>query len=88
MIRIEVSNRFDGPGESDLANGNAYTVLEALNLDAESVGDLPLEGLRDRLAAPEIRKAFCERQVDHRLVFFDRAASLNPHEQTPQLVWA
>lgn len=87
-ITIEVSNRFDGPGELDLTNGNAYAVLEALNLDAESVGDLPLEDLHDRLAAPEIRKAFCERKVDHRLVFFDRAASLNPHEQTPRLVWA
>lgn len=87
-ISIEVSQRIDGPVEIELAYGSAYAVLGALRITPESIGDILLEDLRDRLADPTVRHAFYERCVEHRLRFFDTVAALDPHEQTPRLVWA
>jgi hypothetical protein len=87
-ITIEVSHRLDGADELDLAYGNAYAILEALKIKPESVGDIPLSELRERLADPTIRGAFTQRRVEHRLPFFDRFAALNSPEQNPRLVWA
>lgn len=87
-LTIEVSQRLDGPGELDLTNGNAYAVLEALDLEPESIGDIALEDLRARLSNPTVRQAFSDRKVDHRLPFFEVVAALNPHEQSARLVWA
>ncbi|VWX51085.1 hypothetical protein [Novosphingobium sp. 9U] len=87
-VRIEVSQRLDGAGELDLVNGNAYAILEALQLERESVGDISLIELRDRLAEPSIRAGFTERFVEYRLPFFDKVAAMEPYEQTPRLVWA
>ncbi|MBB4859179.1 hypothetical protein HNO88_002508 [Novosphingobium chloroacetimidivorans] len=87
-LSIEVSQRLDGPGELDLANGNAYAVLEALDLEPESIGEITFDELRMRLSLPTVRQAFRDRRIHHRLPFFDVAAALDPHEQSARLVWA
>lgn len=87
-LSIEVSQRVDGPGELDLANGNAHAVLEALDLKPESIGEITLDELRARLSLPTVRQAFSDRRIQHRLPFFDVAAALDPHEQSARLVWA
>src|SRR3546814_17215193 len=46
------SSDLDSGLELDLAYGNAYALLEALGVDAESVGEIALSQLRERIADP------------------------------------
>src|SRR3546814_9470648 len=53
--------------ELDLAYGNAYALLEALGMATDSVGEIPLEQVRNRLADPDTPARAAERGVDHYL---------------------
>lgn len=55
-IRIGLSSSLDDVPALEVANGNAYALLETLGLDADSVGDLPISELRQRLMDPRIRR--------------------------------
>ena len=55
-IRIGLATGLDNVPELEVANGNAYALLETLGLDPESVGELPVAELRQRLTDPRIRR--------------------------------
>ncbi|WP_230771791.1 hypothetical protein [Sphingomonas sp. Leaf4] len=55
-IRLELADNPDAAPELNLANGNAYALLETLGIEADSVGAVPLSELRDRLTNPTIRR--------------------------------
>src|SRR3546814_7902706 len=57
---------------SDLAYGNAYALLEALGMATDSVGEIPLEQVRNRLADPDTPARAAERGVDHYLPRIER----------------
>lgn len=55
-IRIGLAIGLDNVPELEVANGNAYALLETLGVDPESVGELPVAELRQRLSDPRIRR--------------------------------
>ena len=54
LVMIEVAWTHDSAPALNVANGNAYALLESLGLDAESFGEIPLAELRRRLTDPVI----------------------------------
>lgn len=87
-LMLSVSATMDGSIDLNLAIGNAFAVMRALNLRPNNIGDLPVAVLRDRLADPRIRARFMANRVDHYLPRLDRLADIAGHEQEPRLVWA
>ena len=55
-IRIGLASGLDDVPELEVANGNAYALLETLGLDPDSVGELPIAELRQRLSDPRVRR--------------------------------
>lgn len=87
-IRLALSWSHDAAPELNVANGNAYALLETLGLDAESVGEIPVDELRDRLTDPRIRRRldgdpWLARYVP-RLVAM---AAVKPVAGVPHLAW-
>ncbi|WP_337847869.1 hypothetical protein [Sphingomonas sp.] len=75
--------------ELDLAYGNAYALLEALGMDAESVGEIPITTLRKRLADPATLPRAVSRHVEHYLPRLERLLASVPEEDQETLVaWA
>ena len=60
--------------ELNLANGNAYALLEGLGLRPDSVGELPIETVRARLTNPAVRRHAAEHGVSHYLDRLDRSS--------------
>lgn len=55
-IHIGLASGLDNVPELEVANGNAYALLETLSLDPDSVGELPIAELRRRLSDPRVRR--------------------------------
>jgi hypothetical protein len=55
-IRIGLASGLDDVPELEVANGNASALLETLGLDPDSVGELPIAELRQRLSDPRVRR--------------------------------
>ena len=87
-IMVALSGTIDGSIDLDLANANAFEVLEALDLEAETTGTVTLAVFRARLGDPVVRRRFTVRRIDHYLARLDRLAGIAAHEQEPQLAWA
>src|SRR3546814_18190482 len=66
-ITMRVALTSDCGLELDLAYGNAYALLEALGMATDSVGEIPLEQVRNRLADPDTPARAAERGVHHHL---------------------
>ena len=87
-LMLSVSPTMNRSIDIDLAIGNAFAVMRALDLKPNNIGDLPVAVLRDKLADPRIRARFMAHRVDHYLPRLDRLAAIVGHEQEPRLVWA
>ena len=87
-LMLSVSPTMNGSIDLDLAIGNAFAVMRALDLRPNNIGDLPVAMLRDKLADPRIRARFMAHRVDHYLPRLDRLSAIVGHEQEPRLVWA
>lgn len=74
--------------ELNLANGNAYALLEGLGLRPDSVGELPIDTARARLANPAVRRHAVERGVSHYLDRLDRLLATADADDTSRLEWA
>ena len=87
-IMMALSDTIDGSIDLDLADANAFAVLDALDLEADHCGTVTLTVLRDRLGDTAVRRRFTDRRIDHYLARLDRLAGIAAYEQEPQLVWA
>ena len=87
-IMMALSGTIDGSVDLDIANANAFAILEALDFEADNTGTVTLDLLRARLGDPVVRRRFTVRRIDHYLARLDRLAGIAAHEQEPQLVWA
>jgi len=87
-ITMRVALTSDCGLELDLAYGNAYALLEALGMDADSVGEIPLERLRDRLADPATSVRAVERGVAHYLPRIERLLASVAGVDEARLAWA
>ena len=87
-LMLSVSPTMNGSIDIDLAIGNAFAVMRALDLKPNNTGDLPVAVLQDKLANPRIRARFMDHRVDHYLIRLDRLGAIVGQEQEPRLVWA
>lgn len=87
-ITMRVALSSDCGLELDLAYGNAYALLEALDIEAESVGEIPLDVLRTRLSDPSTPARAAARRVDHYLSRLERLLASANDQGDARLVWA
>ncbi|ARR57846.1 hypothetical protein HY78_30620 (plasmid) [Rhizorhabdus wittichii DC-6] len=74
--------------ELDLASSNAYALLESLGLRPDSVGEIPIETIRERLANPAIRRRAAEEGVAGYVERLDRLLATADSDETSRLEWA
>lgn len=87
-ITMRVALTSDCGLELDLAYGNAYALLEALRMATDSVGEIPLEQVRNRLADPDTPARAAERGVDHYLPRIERLLASATESGDARLAWA
>ena len=56
FARLRVASTPDGAAEINLANGNAFHVLDALRLSDDNCGSMPIGQLRETLGQPYVRR--------------------------------
>lgn len=85
---MRVSFLSDPGCELDLANANAYALLESLGLPAESVGSVAIEIMRDRLAHPMLRARSYATGLGGYLEHLDRLLAIAPADEPARVAWA
>lgn len=88
QITLRVAITSDQGVELDLACGNAYALLEALAIEADSVGEIGLDQLRDRLSDPATPSRAVLRGVDHYLPRLERLIASARERDDARLAWA
>ena len=87
-ITMRVALTSDSGLELDLAYGNAYALLEALGVDAESVGEIALSQLRERIADPATSRRAMRFGVEQYLPRLKRLADSADGTDDARLAWA
>lgn len=87
-ITMRVALTSDRGLELDLACGNAHALLEALGMGTESIGEMSLDRLRERLADPATTSRAVARGVDHYLTRLEQLLASAGHVAEARLAWA
>ncbi|KKW90316.1 hypothetical protein [Sphingobium chungbukense] len=87
-ITLGIALTSDQAVELDLAYGNAYALLEALAIEAESVGDIAVGLLRARLSDPATPSRATLRGVDHYLPRLERLIASAGGREDARIAWA
>ena len=88
QIRMRPSMTSDLGLELNLAVGNANALLEGLGLRPDSVGEIPIETIRARLANPAVRRRAAELDTTSYLERLERLLSTADADDTSRLEWA
>lgn len=88
MIRMRVALTSDLGVELDLASANAFALLEGLGLRPDSVGEIPIDTVRARLANPAVRRRAAEHGVTAYLDRLDQVLATADADDTSRLEWA
>lgn len=86
-IMMGVANRADGTREMNLANGNAYALLDALGAPRDASGEIDLDELVDAIGDPATRRHLERQGMSTYLDQLDTMAAA-PSAQGKRLVWA
>ena len=87
-IRMRPSMTSDLGVEFDLAAANAHGLLEGLGLRADSVGEIPIDTVRARLANPAVRRRAAELGISHHLDQLAKLVASAEADDTSRLEWA
>ncbi|AOH87096.1 hypothetical protein AWL63_23225 (plasmid) [Sphingomonas panacis] len=87
-INMRVALTSDLGLELDLASSNAYALLESLGLRPDSVGEIPIDTIRTRLANPAVRRRAAEDGVTGYVERLDRLLTLAVTGDSCRLEWA
>jgi hypothetical protein len=87
-INMRVALTSDLGVELDLATANAYALLEGLGLRPDSVGEIPIDTVRARLANPAVRRRAAEHGVTSYLDRLDHLLATAAADDTSRLEWA
>lgn len=68
--------------------GNAYALLEALAIEPDSVGDIPIDLLRARLSDPATPSRAALRGVGHYLPRLERLVASAQEREAARFAWA
>lgn len=86
-ITMRVADTPDGAPEINLANQNAYHVLDALRLADDNRGSIPVTELREILGQPVVRRDLERLAPGTYLDRFDRLAEYGGTEPGIRMVW-
>ncbi len=87
-IRMRVALTSDVGAELDLSTNNAHALLEGLGLRPDSVGEIPIDTVRARLANPAVRRRAAEHGVTAYLDRLDQLLATAAADDTSRLEWA
>jgi hypothetical protein len=87
-IRMRVAFTSDVGAELDLTTDNAHALLEGLGLRPDSVGEIPIDTVRARLANPAVRRRAAEHGVTAYLDRLDQLLATAATDETSRLEWA
>ncbi|WP_176593194.1 hypothetical protein [Sphingobium sp. EM0848] len=87
-IRMRVALTSDQGLELNLANGNAYALLESLGLHPHSVGEIAIADIRARITNPAVKRRGQETGVADYLGRLDRLLQLGNADASSRLEWA
>ncbi|ATY34939.1 hypothetical protein [Sphingomonas psychrotolerans] len=87
-IRMRVALTSDVGAELDLTTDNAHALLEGLGLRPDSVGEIPIDTVRARLASPAVRRRAAEHGVTAYLDRLDQLLATAAADDTSRLEWA
>ena len=87
-IHMRVALTSDLGLELDLASSNAYALLESLGLRPDSVGEIPIDTIRTRLANPTVRRRAAEDGVSGYIERLDKLLAMAATDETCRLEWA
>lgn len=87
-IGMRVALTSDVGAELDLASANAYALLEGLGLAPDSVGEVPVDTIRSRLANQAVRRRAAEHGVAHYLDRLDALLATAETDDSSRLEWA
>lgn len=87
-IRMRVALTSDVGAELDLTTDNAHALLQGLGLRPDSVGEIPIDTVRTRLANPAVRRRAAEHGVTAYLDRLDQLLATAAADDTSRLEWA
>lgn len=87
-INLAVALTSDMGLELDLASANAFALLEGLGLRPDSVGEIPIDTVRARLANPAVRRRAAEHGVTAYLDRLGQLLATADADDTSRLEWA
>ena len=87
-IAMRVALTSDQGLELDLASGNAEVLLESLGLTPDSIGEIPVDTIRERLANPAVRRRAAAQGITPYLDRLDQLIGLADTDDTSRLEWA
>lgn len=87
-IAMRVALTSDQGLELDLASGNAEVLLESLGLTPDSIGEIPVDTIRERLANPAVRRRAAAEGITPYLDRLDQLIGLADADETSRLEWA
>lgn len=87
-IRMRVALTSDEGLELNLANGNAYALLESLGLHPHSVGEIAISDIRARIINPAVQRRGHETGVADYIERLDRLLQLGDADESSRLEWA
>ena len=88
LLRIRVSAWPDGALEMNVANANAYAILEALGCDPDPIGEIPSAELRAKLTDPDVRKRLEAEHLEHYIAPLTSLAWTGDEHSNARVVWA
>lgn len=87
-INMRVALTSDLGVELDLASGNAFALLESLGLHPDSVGEITIAAMRERLANPAIKRRIAAEGLADYVERLDRLLATADSDETSSLEWA
>lgn len=88
VLAMRVALTSDLGHELDLASSNAFALLESLGLRPDSVGEIPVDAVRARLAHPAVRRRAAIEGTSVYLDRLDRLLTTADPDDAPRLEWA
>lgn len=86
VLRVALSS--DQGLELDLASPNAEVLLESLGLKPDSIGEMPVDAVRARLANPAVRRRAAAEGITPYLDRLDQLVGLAETDDSSRLEWA
>lgn len=85
-VMMGVARSLDGSTSMDLSNANAHALLDALGVDRDTCGQVPITDLRSMVADPTVRERITRGGLGHYADQLERLATLDRTEDEVHVI--